>query len=95
MTLGESVTNLTLVPYGNARVSAHNPQGGGGTLIFSAYVGSDQASTVHQKKIIRNFKHSKKIFDILATQKNIPILYLDLKKDPNLHRNDPQTSPIL
>ena len=25
--------------------------GGGGTLIFSAYVGSDPASTVHPKKI--------------------------------------------
>ena len=46
-------------------------------------------------KNIRNFKHPKKIFEILATPKNIPILYLDLKKDPKLHRNDPQTSPIL
>ena len=26
------------------------PGGGGGTLIFSAYVGSDPASTVHPKK---------------------------------------------
>ena len=67
----------------------------GGTLIFSAYVGSDPASTVHPKKNIRNFKHPKKIFEIVATPKNIPILYLDLKKDPKLHRNDPQTSPIL
>ena len=66
-----------------------------GTLIFSAYVGSDPASTVHQNKNIRNSKHPKKIFEILATQKNIPILYLDLKKDPKLHRNDPQTSLIL
>ena len=30
--------------------------------------------------------------EILATPKNIPILYLDLKKDPKMHRNDPQTS---
>ena len=67
----------------------------GDNLIFSACVGSDPASTVHQKKIFRNFKHPKKIFKILATQKNIPILYLDLKKDPKLHRSDPQTSPIL
>ena len=29
-----------------------------------------------------NFKQPKKIFEILATQKNIPILYLDLKKRP-------------
>ena len=69
--------------------------GGGGTLIFSAYVGSDPASTIHPQKNIRNFKHPKKIFEILATPKNIPILYLDLKKDPKLHRNDPQTSSIL
>ena len=46
-------------------------------------------------KNIRKFKHPKKIFEIFATQKNIPILYLDLKKDPKLNRNDPQTSPIL
>ena len=47
------------------------------------------------QKNIRNFKHPKKIFEILATQKNISILYLDHKKDPKLHRNDPQSSPIL
>ena len=34
-------------------------------------------------KNIRNFKHPKKIFEILATQKNIPILYIDLKKRPS------------
>ena len=49
-------------------------RGGGGTLIFSAYVGSDPASTVHPPKNIRNFKHPKKIFEILATPKIIPIL---------------------
>ena len=68
---------------------------GGGSLIFFAYVDSDPASTVHPKKNIRNFKHPQKIFEILAAQKNIPILCLDLKKDPKLHRNDLQTSPIL
>ena len=72
---------------------AGGPQGG--TLIFSAYVGSDPASTVHPPKNVRNFKHPQKIFEIIAIPKNIPILYLDLKKDPKLHRNDPQTSPIL
>ena len=41
------------------------PQGGGGgILIFSAYVGSDPASSVHPKKNIRNLEHSKKIFGI-------------------------------
>ena len=40
---------------------------GGGTLIFSSYVGSGPASTVHPpppKKNIRNFKHPQKIFEI-------------------------------
>ena len=54
--------------------------GGGGHLIFSSYVGSDPASTVHPPKNIKNFKHPKKIFEILAAQKNFPNLYLDLKK---------------
>ena len=40
---------------GGARLpSQHSmlgPQGGGGTLIFSAYVGSDPASSFHPKKI--------------------------------------------
>ena len=71
---------------------------GGGTLIFSSYVGSGPVSTftkkknifirglgpsiyLYQKKI-RNFKHPKKVFDMLTTQKISPILYLDLKKRP-------------
>ena len=47
------------------------------------------------QKNIRNFKHPKNIFEIFATPKNIPILYLDLEKDPKMRRNDPQASPIL
>ena len=54
-----------------------------GTLIFSAYVGSDPASTFHPKKY-QEFQTPPKIFEILATQKNIPILYLDLKKGPKI-----------
>ena len=51
--------------------------GRGDTLNFSAYVGSGPASTLHpppqkKKKNIRNFKHPKKIFEILATQKKYP-----------------------
>ena len=56
--------------------------GGGGTLIFSSYVGSDPASTVHPQKISGISSTPKKIFEILATPKNIQILYLDLKKRP-------------
>ena len=44
-----------------------------GYSIFSAYVGSDPASTVHPKKY-QEFQ---------ATQKIIPILYLDHKKTLN------------
>ena len=35
------------------------------------------------QKYISNFKHPQKIFEILATQKYIPILYFDLKKTLN------------
>ena len=54
-------------------------QGGGGTIIFSAYIGSDPASTVHPKKY-QEFQALQKNIWNLATPKNIPILYLDLKK---------------
>ena len=57
------------------------PGGEGVLYFFFSHVGSDPASTFHPKKI-RNFKHPRKIFEILAAQKNIPILYLDLKKRP-------------
>ena len=63
------------------------PQGEPGTLISSSCVGSDPASTVHPK-IIRNFKHTKKI-EILATQKYPPFCTLTLRKDPKMHRNEP------
>ena len=36
---------------------------------------------------IRNFKHPKKYLKFWATQILSPILYLDLKKDPKMHRN--------
>ena len=73
------------------------PGGGGGgvTLIFFLIRRLGPSIYRSPQKIIRNFKHPKKIFEILVTPKNIPILYLDLKKDPKLHRNDPQSSPIL
>ena len=51
-----------------------HPQGG--TLIFSSYIGSGPASTVHPKKM--EFQAPQKIFEILASQKIPPILYLDL-----------------
>ena len=60
---------------------------GGGTLIFSSYVGSVPASTAHPQKNIRNFKHPKKIFEILPTPKKYPP-FCTLRKDPKMHRND-------
>ena len=66
----------------------------GDTLLFSPYVGSGPASTVHPKNI-RNFKHPKKIFEILSTQKISPFCTLPLIKDPKMHRNGPKYRPIL
>ena len=54
-------------------------QSHGGTVIFSSKVGSGIASIVRPPKNIRNYKHLPTI-EILATQNNTPILYLDLKK---------------
>ena len=48
----------------------------GGTLNFSSYVGSSPAFTLHPKKY-QEFRAPQKIFEILATQKYIPILYND------------------
>ena len=55
---------------------------GGCTLIFSLYIGSDPASTIHPQKISGISSTPKKIFEILATPKNIPNLCIDLKKRP-------------
>ena len=46
--------------------------GGGGTLIFFLYVGLGLASTIHPQKISGISSTPKKIFEILATPKNIP-----------------------
>ena len=45
--------------------------GGGGSLIFSSYVGSGPASTLHPKKI-SGISSNQKNIEILATRKNIP-----------------------
>ena len=37
----------------------------------------------------KEFQEPKNIFEILATPQNTPILYLGLKKDQKMHRNDP------
>ena len=63
---------------------------GGGTQIFSVYVGSDPASTVHPKKY-QEFQAPLKYIWNFSNPKKYPTL----KKDPKMHRNDTQTSPIL
>ena len=52
----------------------------GGTLIFSSYVGSGPASTVHQKNI-RNFKHPKNYF---KSEKTLKCTEMTLKYSPIL-----------
>ena len=69
----QSLDKLTL----NLNVGEPLGGGGGGTLIFSSYVGSYPASTIHhppppQKKKYRESQAPPKIFEILATPKNIP-----------------------
>ena len=73
-----------------------NPQGGGGgySNFFRMHRPGPSIYRSPQKNI-RNFKHPKKIIEILATQKISQFCTLTLKKDPKLQRNDPQTSPIL
>ena len=60
------------------RLCEAKPQGGYSNLFRIRRLGPSIYRS--PPKNIRNFKHPKKIFEILATQKNIPILYLDLKK---------------
>ena len=57
------LTTLLSIHSGNGL----SPGGGGGTLIFSAYIGSDPASTVHRQKY-KEFQAPPEIFEILATQ---------------------------
>ena len=52
----------------------------GGTLIFSSYVGSDPAFTVHPKKY-QEYQAPQKIFEVLATPPKYPIsVPLTIKK---------------
>ena len=62
----------------------------GGTLIYSSYVGSGPASTVHPKKY-QEFQAPPKNIEILATPKSPPPPFwtLTFRKDTKIHRNDP------
>ena len=82
--------------YYKGQVGEFSPRGGGGYSNFFRIHRFGPSIYRSPPKNIRNFKHPKKIFLILATlQKISRFCTLTLKKDPNLHRNDPQTSPIL
>ena len=65
--------------------------GGGILSIVSAYIGSGPSSTLHPKKLPGISSTQKEIFEILATPKNIPILYKYL----NCIGISPKYSPIL
>ena len=54
--------------------------GGGGTLIFSSYIGLDPAFHVCQKKKYQEYQ---------APTKKMKFCTLTLRKDPEIHRNDP------
>ena len=81
-----------MMSYGGQNTTWQIPRGGV-TLICSSYVGSDPVSTVHsppppqkkKKKKYQEFQASQKLFEILATQKDI----LTLRKDPKMYRNNP------
>ena len=75
----------------NKNKSMHRPQGGYSNVFLIRRLGPSIYRS--PPKNIRNFKHPKKIFEILATPKISQICTLTLKKDPKMHRNDPQTSP--
>ena len=53
-----------------------SPGGGGGTLIFSAYVGSDPVSTVHPRKMSEISSTPKKYLIFCNPQKNPDSVYL-------------------
>ena len=69
-------------------ISTYITPRGGGVLFFSSSTGLDTAFTVQpppppppkKKKEISGISSTLKIFEILATPKNIPNLYLDPKK---------------
>ena len=69
-------------PEGAQGVCSNSPPGGYSTFFRIRRLGPSIYRS--PQKNIRNFKPPKKIFEILATPKNIPILYLDLKKRPQI-----------
>ena len=69
-------------------MQSNQPQGGGGTIIFSSYVGSGPASTRQPKKY-QVFQAPQKYLKFSNPKKYPPFCTLTLIKDPKMHRNDP------
>ena len=82
--LAQSVTCLTSYSV----INELDPQGGG-TLIFSAYVGSDPAFTLHPKKISEISSTPKKYLKFLQPKKISRFCIFTLRKDPKVHWNNP------
>ena len=66
---------------------------GGGGGLFSSYIGSGPASTVHPKQISRISSTPKNI-EIIANPKNIPFCTLALRKDLKYTEITPDHIPI-
>ena len=86
MSLSRNHVNITYgTPYRMFLYIQKNPEirisVRGDVLIFSSYVGSDPTSTVHPKKY-QEFQAHQKIFEIIATPKKSPVLYIDFKERP-------------
>ena len=77
-----TITVFWLRPWKGLHFSRVGPNPRGGTLIFSAYVGSDPASTVHPKKISEISNTLKKYLKFLQPQKISRFCIFTLRKDP-------------
>ena len=75
-----------------SRRGAFKPRGG--TLIFSAYVGSDPASTVHPKKYQKFQAPQKNIWNFCNPKKYPDSVYLPEEKTLKYIEITPKTSPI-
>ena len=107
MTSGHRILNkwgfwgLTLTETGHLKrllllfpLKEFGPQGGGGALFFSSYVGSGPASTVYPQKY-QEYHAPQKIFEIFATQKISRFCIFTLRIDSKIHRIIPKHSPML
>ena len=79
---------INSIIYALGLLSSHGKRQGGYSN-FSAYVGSDPASTVHLQKISEISSTPKIYLKILQPQKISRLCIFTLRKDPKIHRNNP------